>query len=129
MLGFSGRPIIVCSAALVLCLFATGSSWAQGKSSGVIPPGAGAPSTSGAGAANTTTPSTSQSSEPQAGVQLPNGSNGAAVGVDGQLQTLYSLPLKDAWSLQLGAGVDPEQQSRSNPTGDINGRVGLGFKF
>jgi hypothetical protein len=29
----------------------------------------------------------------------------------------------------MGVGLDAEQQSRSNPAGDLNGRVGLGFKF
>jgi hypothetical protein len=121
MLHFPRKPIIVCSAALVTCLLASGSSLGQGKSAGATPPGAGAP------AAGAATPSPSPSSELQAGMQSPTGNNGGAVGLDGQ--TLYSLPLKDAWSLQLGAGVESEQQSRSNPAGEISGRVGLGLKF
>ena len=40
-----------------------------------------------------------------------------------------SIPLKDAWSLQMGVTIDPEQQSRANGAGDVNGRVGFGFKF
>lgn len=127
MLHLPRKPIIVFSAALAIYLLASGSSLAQGKSAGAIPAGVGAPSTSAVGAASATTPSASQSFEPQAGMQSPNGNVGGAVGLDGQ--TLYSLPLKDAWSLQLGGGVDPEQQSRSNPAGDINGRVGLKLKF
>jgi hypothetical protein len=120
---------------MLLGVIASGSSLAQGKSQSVVPSGAGLPSTSGSpttsasAAAGIPTSGSSPSSELQAGAQSSNATSGSAVGVDSKLQSLYSVPLKDSWSLQMGVGLDAEQQSRSNPTGDINGRVGLGFKF
>jgi hypothetical protein len=127
MLHFLGKPIAICAAAILFGVITSGSSLAQGKSPGVVPPGAGPPSTSGG--VGTATPSASQSSDLQAGISSSNASGGSAAGVDGKLQSLYSVPLTDTWSLQMGVGLDAEAQSRSNPTGDINGRVGLGFKF
>ena len=116
MLHFLERPLTFCTAAILLSVIASGGSLAQGKSQGVGPQGAGPPTMSGGGAASIPTLGS-------------NSSGGSAVGIDGELQSLYSVPLKDNWSLQMGVGVDAEQQSRSSPTGDINGRVGLGFKF
>jgi hypothetical protein len=129
MLHLLGTPRALCFAAILLGVIASGNSLAQGKSQSVIPSGAGLPSTSGSAAAGIPTTGSSASSELQAGVQSSNAISGSAVGVDGKLQSLYSVPLKDSWSLQMGVGLDSEQQSRSNATGDINGRVGLGFKF
>jgi hypothetical protein len=129
MLPFLGKPIAICAAAILFGVITSGSSLAQGKSPGVVPPGAGPPSTSGSGPVGTPTPSASQSSDLQASVSSSTASGGSAAGVDGKLQSLYSVPLTDTWSLQMGVGLDAEAQSRSNPTGDINGRVGLGFKF
>ena len=116
MLHYLGRVLTFCAAAILLSVIASGSSLAQGKSQGVGPQGAGPQSTSGSGAISIPTPGA-------------NANGGSAVGVDGELQSSYSLPLKDNWSLQMGVGLDAEQQSRSNPAGDLNGRVGLGFKF
>jgi hypothetical protein len=124
MLDFPGKPIIVGCAALVLSLTGNVSSLAdgRGRALGVDP-----------STTSTTTPGSSQSSDPQAsqtGAQLSSGGNGVSgsrAGGDGELLT--DIPLKDAWSLQLGVTIDPEQQSRSNGNGDINGRVGLGFRF
>jgi len=121
MLDFLGKPVIVCSAALVLSLIATASSLADPRSARPTPPGQDTSS----GTTNNTTPGSSQSSEPQAS-QASGGGSGSWTGGDGRLET--SIPLKDAWSLELGAGIDSEEQSRSN-SGDINGRVGLGFRF
>ena len=110
------RLLTFYTAAILLTFIACGGSLAQGKSQGVGQQGAGPPNTSGSGAISIPTPGA-------------NASSGSAVGVDGELQSSYSLPLKDSWSLQMGVGLDAEQQSRSNPAGDLNGRVGLGFKF
>jgi len=124
MRGVPGRLIIVCFASLVLSLIANRSALADGKGKAL---GADPSTTS------TTTPGPSPSSDPQPSqpaTQLSNGSYGGSssrTGGDGELLT--DIPLKDAWSLQLGVTVDPEQQSRSNGSGDINGRVGLGFRF
>jgi len=126
MLDFPGKPVIVCSAVLLLSLIATASSLADPRSARPTPPGQD--TSSGAttsGATTNTTPGSSQSSDPQAS-QPSSGGSGSWTGGDGRLET--SIPLKDAWSLELGAGIDSEEQSRSN-SGDINGRVGLGFRF
>jgi hypothetical protein len=121
MLDFPGKPVIVCSAALLLSLIASASSLADPRSARPTPPGQDTSS----GTTNNTTPGSPQTSEPQAS-QASNGGNGSWTGGDGRLET--SIPLKDAWSLELGAGIDSEQQSRSN-SGDVNGRVGFGFRF
>ena len=121
MLDFPGKPVIVCSAVLLLSLIVTASSLADPRSARPTPPGQDTSS----GTTNSTTPGASQSSDPQAS-QASSGGSGSWTGGDGRLET--SIPLKDAWSLELGAGIDSEEQSRSN-SGDINGRVGLGFKF
>jgi len=118
MLDFPGKAVIVGSAALVLSLIAAPSLLADPRLTRPTPPGQDTSS----GATNNATPGSSQSSEPQAS----NGGSGSWTGGDGRLET--SIPLKDTWSLELGAGLDPEQQSRSN-SGDVNGRVGLGFRF
>lgn len=111
---FPGKLIIICSAVLVLSVIANGSL-AEPKSGRSTP--AGGDTSASTGATGNTMPSSPQSSD---------GSNGSWAGGDGQLET--SIRLKDTWSLELGVGVDPEQQS-SSPTGDINGRVGFGFRF
>src|SRR5215468_7241888 len=118
MLDFPGKPVIVCSAALLLSLIASASSLADPRSARPTPPGQDTSS----GATTNTTPGSPQTSEPQASI----GGNSSWTGGDGRLET--SIPLTGAWSLELEAGVDPEQQSRSN-SGDVNGRVGFGFRF
>jgi len=121
MIDFPGKPVVVCCAALVFSLVANASSLADPRSVRPTPPG----QDSSSGATNNTTPS-----DPQAGAQSSNGGNSGSTsraGGDGELLT--DIPLKDAWSLQFGVTVDPEQQSRPNGAGDINGRVGLGFRF
>ena len=115
------KPVIVCSAALLLSLIANASTLADPRSARPTPPGQDPSS----GPTSSTAPGSPQTSEPQAS-QAPNSGNGSWTGGDGRLET--SIPLKDAWSLEFGAGIDPEQQSRSN-SGDVNGRVGLGFRF
>src|SRR5262249_10182659 len=95
MLDFLGKPVIVCSAALVLSLIATASSLADPRSARPTPPGQDTSS----GTTNNTTPGSSQSSEPQAS-QASGGGSGSWTGGDGRLET--SIPLKDAWSLELG---------------------------
>jgi len=114
------KPVIVCSAALLLSLIANASSFADPRSTRPTPPGQDPSS----GPTNNTTPGSPQTSEPLA--PQSNSGNGSWTGGDGRLET--SIPLKDAWSLEIGAGIDSEQQSRSN-SGDVNGRVGLGFRF
>jgi hypothetical protein len=121
MLDFLENLVIVCFAALVVYLIADGSSLAEGKSA----------RTDTSSGATTNTPSNSpQSGDSQAGTQSSSGISGSWAGGDQQLGT--SIQLKDTWSLQFGGGVDFEQQqsqSRSNPAGDVNGRVGVGLRF
>jgi|SRR5215813_10483630 len=126
MLDFPGKPVIVCSAVLLLSLVATASSLADPRSARPTPPGQDTSS----GATTNTTPGSPQTSEPQASIggnsSTASAGNSSWTGGDGRLET--SIPLNGAWSLELGGGIDSEQQSRSN-SGDVNGRVGFGFRF
>ena len=58
-----------------------------------------------------------------------SGFEGGSVGTHGDIGARYSKPVGDSTVLQFDAGVDFEQQTSSNPAGDVNGRVGLGFQF
>jgi len=109
MLDLPGKPPMVCSVALLHSLIANAGSLADPRSTRPIPPGQDASS------GGTTTPGSSQRSTARFywGQQL--------LGWWGNSWT--------GWSLELGVGIDPEQQSRSNPAGDVNGRVGFGVKF
>jgi hypothetical protein len=121
MLDIHGRLVSACSAALVLSLVGSSSALADPRSGRSTPPGQDTTASTG---------TTSSTTDTQTGTGTPStsGGNSSWAGGDGQLET--SIPLKDAWSLQMGITVDPEQQSRSNGgTSDINGRVGLGFRF
>jgi hypothetical protein len=125
MLDFLGRLVIVCFAALVVRLIANGSSLAESKAARTT-----TSADTSSGSTNNATPGSPQSSDSQAGTQSSSGINGSWAGGDQQLGT--SIQLKDTWSLQFGGGVDFEQQqsqSRSNPAGDVNGRVGVGLRF
>src|SRR5262245_56344670 len=86
MLDVPGKPVIVCSAALLLSLIASASSLADPRSARPTPPGQDTSS----GATNNTTPGSPQTSEPQAS-QASNGGNGSWTGGDGRLET--SIPV------------------------------------
>lgn len=76
-----------------------------------------------AGAATSSLGGGGQSSLQQTDTTISTGVAGS-----GQIGAMKSIQLQDQWSLQMGAGVDMDQSTRSG-SGELNGRVGLGLKF
>ena len=93
-------------------------SWAQTKSAGTIVGGVPGVGAIVGGATSSQVPSGAVT-----GMAPDN------LGAVGQVEAFKSFPLQDKWSLEVGGGVNTQQQTQSSPAGDVNGRVGLGMKF
>ena len=112
---------------MALSVIAIGVAHAQGKSGrGSGGPAGGPPQSAGVGpgsaSANLGSDIDRQADE--------SGDLGlGTAGTHGQLGTSYSTPIGDSMFLQLYGGVDLDQQTSTDPAGDANGRVGLGWKF
>ena len=111
---------------MALSVIASGVAHAQGKSGRGNGPAGGPPQSSsgGPGSASANLGSALDGQADESG-DLGFGT----VGTHGQLGTSYSTAIGDSMFLQLYGGVDFDQQTSTDPAGDLNSRVGLGWKF
>lgn len=117
---------------MALSVIASGVSHAQGKSGRGNAPAGGPPQSAGLGPASGGGPgsaSTNLSSDIDGHADESGDLGFGTAGTHGQLGTSYSTPIGDSMFLQLYGGVDFDQQTSTDPAGDANGRVGLGWKF
>ena len=117
---------VACALAIALSVIATGAADAQGKSGQGNGRAVGSPHSSGFG------PSSASANSGSAldGQVDESGDLGfGTAGTHGQLGTSHSTPIGDSMFLQLYGGVDFDQQTSTDPAGDLNSRVGLGWKF
>jgi hypothetical protein len=117
---------VACAFVIAVSLITTGIAHAQGKSGQGKGRAVGNPHSSGpasrSASANSSSPSDGRTDE---GSDLGFGS----ASTHGQLGTGYSTPMGDSMFLQFYGGVDLDRQTSTDPAGDVNGRVGLGWKF
>ncbi len=114
---------ITCFLAIAFAAGTLAQACAQGKSAASNGQGGGSLNAHLGSDASST--ASSSDSQPSGTMDLGTGT----VGTYGQLGASHSIDLGDSMSLQLNGGADFDQQSKTDPGGALNGRVGLGWKY